>query len=149
MIKDVLTLKAMLGYSPNVSGTGAWGTYSEIGVEIELPKLLPILEWQFSAGVGYWRFGDTSPATGGFPLPAYANWHVGLEFTLKKHLILDLNYVDSNLSRENCFVLTGDTMATPGGIPNPISNPDGLQSRLCGAALVGTLTAKFDLSDLD
>jgi hypothetical protein len=40
------------------------------------------------------------------------------------------------------------TGATPGGIPNPINNPDGLRSRLCGAALVGTVTWNFDLSGL-
>jgi hypothetical protein len=40
------------------------------------------------------------------------------------------------------------TGATPGGIPNPINNPDGLRSRSCGAALVGTVTWNFDLSGL-
>ena len=37
---------------------------------------------------------------------------------------------------------------TPGGVPDPVSNPDGLRSRLCGAAFVATLTAKFNLSDV-
>ena len=38
LIKDQLTLKTVFGYSPNVSGTGAWGTYSEAGFEIVLPS---------------------------------------------------------------------------------------------------------------
>ncbi len=41
-------------------------------------------------------------------------------------------------------MFTGDTMATPGGVPNPVNNPGGLQSRLCGAAFVGTLNVTFD-----
>jgi hypothetical protein len=85
---------------------------------------------------------------GGLPLPAYANWLVGLEFNYKDHLTLELSYVDTNLSKEDCFIFTGDPLATPGGMVNPITNPGGLRSRLCGAAFVGTLTAKFNLSDL-
>jgi len=148
IITDQVTLTGLLAYSPNVSGTGAWGAYAEAGVEISLPVFLTDVEWQLLAGVGYWRFGNISPDLGGFPLPAYATWHVGLEFTFQKHFILNLTYSDTNLSKEDCFVFTGDPLATPGGIPNPISNPDGLRSRLCGAALVGTLSVKFDLADL-
>jgi uncharacterized protein (TIGR02001 family) len=147
LIKDLLTVRTMLGYSPNVSGTGARGTYSEATFEIALPKLGDI-EWQLNATVGYWRFGNVSPMLGGFPLPSYANWRVGLEFDFNDHVVFDVSYWDTNLSKEDCFVFTGDTMATPGGIPNAISNPDGLRSRLCGATLVGTLTMKFELSDL-
>lgn len=148
--KDLVTFKGQLAYSPNLSGTGAWGAYSEARVEIDLSQwaILPGVGWQLNASAGYWRFGNTSPMLGGFALPAYTNWLVGLEFNFKDHLILELSYVDSNLSKEDCFVFTGDTMATPGGIVNPITNPDGLRSRLCGPAFVGTLTAKFDLSDL-
>ena len=148
--KDPVTLKAQLAYSPNISGTGAWGAYSEMRLEVALPRLsMPAgVDWQLNAGAGYWRFGDTSPMLGGFALPAYANWLVGVEFNYKDHLLLDLSYVDTNLSREDCFVFTGDTMATGGGVINPVSNPDGLRSRLCGAAFLATLTAKFNLSDL-
>ena len=31
---------------------------------------------------------------------------------------LDLRYYDTNLSKENCFVLTGDPNARPGGTSN-------------------------------
>ena len=143
-------VEGVLGYSPNVSGSGAWGAYAEASFEIDLPRLqvLRDVKWQLVGNAGYWRFGDTSAAQGGLPLPAYANWRLGLVLTLREHLSLDLSYWDTNLSKEDCFVLTGDTMATPGGVANPINNPDGLRSRLCGATLVGTLTAKFDLSEL-
>jgi len=138
-----VTLKGLFAYSPNISGIGAWGAYVESGFAIDLPKLGDI-EWSFKANAGYWRFGSISPELGGFPLPAYTNWRVGLEFDFNEHFTFDLSYWDTNLSKENCFVFTGDTMATPGGTPDPVTNPDGLRSRLCGATLVGTLTVKFD-----
>src|SRR5262249_38337907 len=76
IITDQVTLKGQLAYSPNVSGTGAWGAYAEGRVEISLPKFLTDIEWQLNAAVGYWRFGNISPDLGGFPLPAYTNWQV-------------------------------------------------------------------------
>ena len=75
---------------------------------------------------------------GGFPLPAYLNWNAGVTFT-RKNLNLDLRYYDTNLSRDNCFVFTGDPNATPGGQINPLTNPSGLVSNWCSA----TFVAKF------
>src|SRR5262249_45010896 len=43
------------------------------------------------------------------------------------------HYTDTNLSNENCYVLTGDLGAIPGGVANPGNNPFGLRSGLCGA----------------
>ena len=148
IIANRLTLNATLGYSPNISGTGAWGAYSEAGFEIDLPSLMRNVEWQLIGSAGYWRFGTTSPEQGGFPLPSYVNWHLGVVFTFAKYLNLDLSYWDTNLSKEDCFVFTGDPMATLGGVPNLLTNPDGLQSRWCGATFVGTLSFKFNLADV-
>ena len=52
---------------------------------------------------------------------------------------LELRYFDTNLSKENCFVFTGDLGATPGGSIDPVRNPAGLMSRWCSA----TFVAKF------
>ena len=112
------------------------------GLAVEADRLDPGRERRLLA------VGNASPAQGGFPLPSYTNWRFGVAFELDDHIKLDLSYFDTSLSREDCFVFTGDTMATPAGIPNPISNPGGLQSRLCGASFVATLSGKFDLSDL-
>jgi uncharacterized protein (TIGR02001 family) len=150
--KDIgLTFEGQLAYSPDVSSTGAWSAYMDASIAIDLPQMgLPKdIGWQFSAGAGYWRFGNTSPAQGGFPLPAYTNWHAGLIFSFKDKLSFDLSYYDTSLSKEDCFVFTGDPMASAGGAVNPINNPDGLRSRLCGAAVVGTLTITFDLVGKD
>jgi hypothetical protein len=40
-------------------------------------------------------------------------------------------------------------MAMPGGAVNPINNPDGLRSGLCGPTFVGTLTATLDVPKKD
>ena len=52
---------------------------------------------------------------------------------------LDLRYYDTNLSKEDCFVFTGDRSAVPGGRINPVTDPNGLLSSWCGA----TFVAKF------
>lgn len=64
-------------------------------------------------------------------------------------LRFDLSYHDTNLTKEDCFVQTGDLAATPGGSVNPSSNPGGLRSGLCGRALVGTLSFEFEASKSD
>jgi len=143
-------LQGTFAYSPNVSGTGAWGAYGEGQITYALPqlKLANPIDWQLIASAGYWRFGNTSPDQGGFPLPSYVNWRVGVAFTLNDAITFDLSYWDTNLSREDCFVFTGDPAASAGGAVDPIGNPLGLRSRLCGAALVGTLSAKIDSAKL-
>jgi uncharacterized protein (TIGR02001 family) len=124
-------------YSPNVSNTGAWSWYAASGLGYELPARLlpPDLGASFTAAAGYSWFGHQSAALGGFPLPDYLNWHAGVTFTYKS-LNLDLRYYDTNLSKENCFVFTGDPDARPGGQRDAITNPTGLMSNWCSAAFV-------------
>jgi uncharacterized protein (TIGR02001 family) len=124
-------------YAPNVSNTGAWGWYAAGGAGYEVPqRLLPKdLTVSFTGGAGYSWFGNQSAAFGGFPLPAYLNWQAGVTFT-RGMFNLDLRYYDTNLSRENCYVFTGDPGAQPGGQVNPGTNPQGLMSRWCSTAFV-------------
>ena len=61
-------------------------------------------------------------------LPDYATWNVGVAFTWKV-ATLDLRYYDTNLSKGNCNVLTGDPTAGPGGVVHD-RQPAGLQSKL-------------------
>ena len=109
-------------YSPNVSNTGAWSQYAAAGLGFEVPaRLLP---QDISASVHdapaipgsatrRWRSVD-------FELPAYLNWQAGVTFR-HKSLNFDLRYYDTNLSKENCFVFTGDPVRCPAGasIPSP------------------------------
>jgi uncharacterized protein (TIGR02001 family) len=139
-IGETFGIAGGFAYSPDVSNTGAWSRYVALGIGAELPqRMLPRnVTATVTTTVGYSRFGDQSAELGGYPLPAYLNWSAGIRFTRGK-LNLDLRYHDTNLSGENCYVLTGDPNAAPGGRPNPATNPDGLVSDWCSATLVGKL----------
>jgi hypothetical protein len=105
-------------------------------------KLLPSeVSASVTGAAGYSWFGNQSAALGGFPLPSYLNWNAGVTFT-HKNLNLDLRYSDTNLSKENCFVFTGDPNATPTGQIDSLTNPTGLVSNWCSARFV----AKFSFS---
>lgn len=132
-------------YSPNVSNTGAWSQYVAAGLGYELPsRLLPKdFGIAFTGAAGYSWFGTQAPALGGFALPSYLNWQAGTTFTYKS-LNLDLRYYGTNMSKENCYVFTGDPNAQPGGRVNPITNPDGLVSRWCSTAIVGKFWFAFN-----
>ena len=124
-----------------MSNTGAWSKYAAFGLGLELPRnALPQNVTASLTGVaGYSWFGKQSDALGGFPLPAYVNWNAGITFT-HKSINLDLRYYDTSLSKENCFVLTGDPNATAGGNINPVTNPEGLTSGWCNATLVAKIS---------
>ncbi|WP_284270650.1 TorF family putative porin [Bradyrhizobium iriomotense] len=136
-IGEQVRIAAGYAWSPNVSNTGAWSQYVAAGVGYDVPgRLLPQnLAVSFTAAAGYSWFGNQAAQLGGFPLPAYLNWQAGVTFT-HKAFNLDLRYYDTNLSKENCFVFTGDPNARPGGRVNLVTNPDGLVSNWCGAAFV-------------
>ena len=142
---ELLRVAGGFAYSPNVSNTGAWSKYAAFGLGVDLPsKVLPQdVSASLSGGAGYSWFGNQSAELGGFPLPAYLNWNAGVTFT-RKNLNLDLRYYDTDLSKENCFVFTGDPNATPGGQINPLTNPLGLVSNWCSATLVAKLWFAFN-----
>jgi hypothetical protein len=139
----VLHVEGGFGYSPSVSNTCASGKYAAFGMEAALPRqLLPSdVKASVTAIAGYSWFGNQSAALGGFPLPNYLNWNAGITFK-HKNLSLDLRYSDTNLSKENCFVFTGDPNAQPGGQINLLTNPQGFASNWCSA----TFVAKFSFA---
>ncbi len=136
-IGDSFRVAAGYAYSPSVSNSGAWGQYVAAGLGYNVPThLLPKnLSVSFTTAAGYSWFGNQAPQLGSFPLPSYLNWQAGVTFT-HKAFNLDLRYYDTNLSKENCFVFTGDPNARPGGRVDPVTNPAGLVSNWCGAAIV-------------
>jgi uncharacterized protein (TIGR02001 family) len=149
---ETVTLGMGLNYAPNVWQSGAWGTYAVGSFALDLPNgvLPPGVGWTLSADAGRSLFGPTSPSgggvnadAGGLPLPAYTNWRAGLTFSYSMFK-LALNYTDTTLSKENCYVLTGDLAAIAGGVINPGNNPTGLRSNLCGAVFSATLG--FDIT---
>jgi uncharacterized protein (TIGR02001 family) len=137
---ELLHLAGGFAYSPNVSNTGAWSQYTAFGLGIEAPRnMLPQnVTAALTGSAGYFWFGNQNAQLGGFPLPSYLNWNVGVALS-RGNFHFDLRYYDTNLSKESCFVYTGDPHAVPGGRIDPLTNPDGLVSGWCGA----TLVAKF------
>ena len=144
-IAEYVRVAGGFAYSPNVSNTGAWSWYAAGGVGLEVPSRLlpPDIAVSFTGGAGYSWFGNQSQEFGGFALPAYLNWQAGVTFS-RKIFNLDLRYYDTNLSRENCFVLTGDPNARPGGVINPVTNPEGLTSSWCSATFVAKIWFALD-----
>jgi uncharacterized protein (TIGR02001 family) len=136
-IGESIRIASGYAYSPNVSNTGASSQYVAAGLGFDFPsRLLPQnLGVSFTTAAGYSWFGNQAPHLGGFPLPAYLNWQAGVTFTYKV-FNLDLRYYDTNLSKENCFVFTGDPNARPGGRVDLVTNPAGLVSNWCGATIV-------------
>jgi uncharacterized protein (TIGR02001 family) len=136
-IGESIRIAGGYAYSPNVSNTGASSQYVAAGLGFDVPgRLLPQnLGVSFTTAAGYSWFGNQAPQLGGFPLPAYLNWQAGVTFT-HKVFNLDLRYYDTNLSKENCFVFTGDPNARPGGHVDLVTNPAGLVSNWCGATFV-------------
>jgi uncharacterized protein (TIGR02001 family) len=144
-IGESIRIASGYAYSPNVSNTGAWSQYVAAGLGYDLPtRLLPQnLGVSFTTAVGYSWFGNQAPHLGSFPLPAYLNWQAGVTFT-HKAFNLDLRYYDTNLSKENCFVFTGDPNARLGGRVDPVTNPAGLVSNWCGATFVAKAWFAFN-----
>lgn len=141
-------------WAPNMGKTGAWSKYTEVGFMSNFPaRFMPKgIDAEFSSGVGRYWFGNVAPETGGYRLPAHTYWHAGILFSfeqvprdwLVQRFTFDLRYHDTNLSKEDCFIFTGDPGATPGGTVSPLSNPSGLRSNWCSAAVVGTLRMEFE-----
>src|SRR5258706_826876 len=120
-LTDKVTLESTLAYAPDVWQTGAWGVYGAGTLSYELPSglLPPDVGWTLSLDLGRWSFGPTSSgggvsaAGGGLALPSFTNWRAGLAFSYRAFK-LGLNYTDTNLSRENCYVLDRRPRRRPG-----------------------------------
>jgi uncharacterized protein (TIGR02001 family) len=144
-LPNKLKFTGELSWSPNISKSGAWSKYSKLGFEFILPEKLIIkgIDATLSGGVGRYWFGNVAPEIGDYRLPAYTYWHAGVALKVEP-LTLDLRYHNTNLSKEDCYVFTGDLGATPGGAVNNFSNPNGLRSNWCGATLVAKLSVELE-----
>jgi hypothetical protein len=104
-----------------------------------------------SGEVGHYWLGTTDvfyavPAfPAGTPLPDYTTWNIGFGLTYKV-FTLDFRYYDTDLSKGECNVLTGDQTATfsPANI-SPI-NPGGLGSKWCNATFIVKLSADLTMN---
>jgi uncharacterized protein (TIGR02001 family) len=144
VVKDRFWLGFNEYYSPSWLHTGAWGNIfsgtAKVAGQSFSFAFWKDVGWYVSGEVGYYSFGTTNFVPGVFApaikLPNYTFWNVGLAFTYKV-FTLDFRYYDTNLSKTNCNVLTGDPGATPTGGGT-------LGSRWCSSAFITAL--KFDLT---
>jgi len=157
-IKDRLAFGANVYYSPDWLNTGANGTYASVTAKITGPSfklglgLVDEVGWYVSGEFGHYWIGtsDVNPfvffgPTFTVDFPDYSTWNVGVAFTFLKVFTLDVRYYDTDLSKEECNVLTADPRAGFGGV-GIAGNPAGLRSSLCGAA--GIVSLKADLTYL-
>jgi hypothetical protein len=145
VMKDRFWIGGNVYYSPSWLNTGAAGTYASATAKVQGTPvkvslgLLDEIGWYVSGEFGHYWFGTTNfvpvvfaPA---IALPDYNTWNVGVAFTWKV-ATLDLRYYDTDLSKLNCNVLTGD--------PNALVTAAGNVSKWCGAAFIAAF--KVDLT---
>jgi Bacterial protein of unknown function (Gcw_chp) len=147
VVKERFALGANVYYSPDWLGSGAYGLYASGTAKVTfqsftLPTIAGTKEigWYISGEVGYYWLGTSDPILGSIQFPDYLTWNIGLAFT-HKVFTLDLRYYDTDLTKEECFTLTGDLRGLAGG-----SNPIG-QSKWCNPTFI--VATKFDLTASD
>jgi len=151
-VNDYLALGANVYYTPSYLGTGADGLYYSGTVKVTAPSTwLPNGIGAYVSGeVGRQEFGsvdiDNFVYFVSADLPSYTTWNVGLGFTWKV-FTLDLRYSDSDLSKEDCFVITGDPTASTGGSVSTLNGVGG-RSNWCGSTFIAKLAADLTLGSL-
>ena len=146
-VNDYIALGANVYYTPSWLNTGASGTYYSGTVKLTAPStMLPSGIGAYASGeLGRQELGTTNAdlfVYGGVPvdLPSYTTWNAGIGFTWKV-FTLDLRYTDTDLSKENCFVLTGAPHAGLDGSGFGTSN-------WCGSTFIAKLSADLTLGSL-
>jgi len=149
-VNDIVALGANAFYTPSYLNTGADGVYASGTAKITAPaNMLPNgIAAYVSGEFGRQWLGTTDVIGGPFgpvfavpvDLPDYNTWNVGIGFNWKV-FTLDLRYSDTDLSKENCFIITGD--------PHPgIDGAGFLTSNWCGATFIARLSADLTLGSL-
>jgi hypothetical protein len=160
-VTDQFSVGGSVYYSPSVSNSGAWGTYTAGTAKYVLPSTTPLpfgLGAFISGDFGYWWFGTTDAfwGTAAFPAgityKAFANWDLGFALT-KGVWTLDFRYYDSNLNKGDCNAFSSDQNAAPvpgavTAINPPVVGPLALGSRLCSATFVVKMSADLTLANL-
>lgn len=154
-INDNVSVGANAYFSPSWLNSGAPGTYASGTFKLTAPSaMLPGGIGAYLSGeLGHYWFGTTDAFygttffPGGIKLPDYTTWNVGVAFTWKV-FTLDLRYYDTDLSKGNCNVLTGDQTASFNAGSASAINQDGLSSSWCGAAFIAKLSADLNFAAL-
>jgi uncharacterized protein (TIGR02001 family) len=144
-VSDSLTLVVHGSHAASFANTGANETLlsGSAIVKAPAPWLAPGVVSYLSGEIGHQWIGTTDT---GANLPDYLFWNVGAGLVYKA-FTFDLRYHDTNMSMEECAILTNDLGATPGGVPSAL-NPLGLRSNWCSPAIVGRLSFDMTVSQL-
>lgn len=153
-VNPILALGANLFYSPSWLKSGASGTYLSGTAKITPTLSLPP-DWgmYFSGEFGRYWLGTTdlvagvfvdNAGTGGWNLPDYSYWNLGVGFTYKV-FTLDLRYHDTDLSTAECNALTADPGASFGVTVVNNFTTTGL-SRWCNATFIAKLSVDLTLN---
>jgi uncharacterized protein (TIGR02001 family) len=149
-VNDYIAIGGNIFYTPSYLNTGADGTYYSGTFKLTAPSnWLPSGIGAYLSGeLGRQELGTTDivvePTGAVFSvptdLPSYTTWNIGGGFTWKV-FTLDLRYSDTDLSKENCFLITGD--------PNAGVNAAGAgTSNWCGSTFIAKLAADLTLDSL-
>ena len=136
-ITDAFSIGANLRYTPSYIDTHAPGTYASLTAKYTIG------DFALSGELGRQFLGTTDaahapyfPVIGGRNLPDYTYYNVGASYTYK-FATLDLRFHGSSLSKLQCQQITG-----------PTTTPFTGSSKLCGTAVVGTLSFALQGKDL-
>jgi uncharacterized protein (TIGR02001 family) len=131
---DWLSISPYVYYSPDYLRTGANATYAGGVVKFTLPSAWFPTDWgaYVSGEAAHYWIGTFTAFGAPFDLPDYTTWNVGIGATYKV-FTLDVRYYDTDLTKANCELLTGD----PSGFTNNAS-------KWCSATVIGKVS--FDLS---
>jgi uncharacterized protein (TIGR02001 family) len=159
-ITDSWSIGGQVYYSPNVSNTGANGTYVAGTIKYTAPAGMALpkdVGWYASVDGGYWWlgtsdafYGAVSPGNPGFvngvPYKSFANLDAGFGFTWKV-FTLDFRYTWSGLNKGDCNAFTSDHTAVGGGFVTAI-NPGGVGSNWCSQTFLVKLSSDLTLANL-
>jgi uncharacterized protein (TIGR02001 family) len=146
-----LTVGANLYYFDSWLNTGASGYYLSGTAKVTLPSVLPNgIGWYASGEFGHMALGTTDISLPVYAtpisLPDYNTWNLGVGFTYKV-FTLDLRYYDSDLTKGECNVLTGDPKAVFDATDATVGN-NGNVSKWCNPSFVAKLSFDMTLDSL-
>ena len=137
-VNSQFTLGAAVYYADDWLKTGATGTYLSGTAKYAFPAAGSWGAYVSGELAHYW-LGTQTLVLPASDLPDYTYWNAGIGFTYKA-LTLDLRYHDTDLSEENCSVLSGNVSGfTTTGAPT---------SKWCGEAYIAKLSFDTTLNDL-
>ena len=136
-VNDALTLGINAFYTPSYLDFGSNGTYLSATAKYTLG------DFALSGEFGRQWMGkcDATHATGactgtpGQSMPDYNYWNAGVSYSYKL-ATLDLRYHGTDMSKTECYYITGTTIT------------GGTTSKYCGTAVVGTLSFALTGKDL-